>query len=107
MFDLYQKKQIGDVTTYVRPFQTVSLGPLNGLNSVTISEELVTILPDLSTTNVPLGTADLQATITDPNQAFNVVDPTTGAIIGTKTFAQLKVEMYSLYLYLAAIRDQS
>lgn len=105
MFDLYKKTQIGDVTTYVRPFQTVSSGPLDGPNSLTISEELVTTLPDASVTHVPLGTSDLQFTVTDPNQAFNVVDPTTGATIGTKTFAQLKVEMYSLYLYLAAIRD--
>lgn len=107
MFDLYQKKLIGDVTTYVRPYQTISFGPLNGPNTMTISEELVTVLPDASTTNVPLGTADLLGVITDPNQSFNVVDPTTGVVIGTKTFAQLKVEMYSLYLYLAAIRDQA
>lgn len=107
MFDLYKKRFIGDVTTYVRPFQTISFGPLNGPNSMTISEELITILPDASVTNVPLATAELQATITDPNQSFNIVDPTTGAIIGTKTFLQLKCELYSLYLYLANIRDQS
>lgn len=104
-FDLYKKILIGDVTTYVRPFQTVSLGPFNGQNSVTISEELITILPDLSTTNVPLGTAELQATITDPNQSFNVVNPITGAVTGTMTFAQLKIYNYSLYLFLAAQRD--
>jgi len=105
-FDLYKKTQIGDVTTYVRPFQTLSLGPLNGPNSLTISEELVIVLPDASVVNTPLGTAELQITITDPNQSFNVVDPTTGAVLGTKTFAQLKCELYSLYLYLASIRDQ-
>lgn len=105
MFDLYKKTAIGDVTTYVRPYQTISLGPLNGLSTMTISEELVTILPDASVTNVPLGTAELQATITDPTQSFNLIDPTTGDITGTKTFAQLKVELYSLYLYLAGIRD--
>lgn len=105
MFDLYKKTQIGDVTTYVRPYQTVSLGPLNGLNSMAISEELVIVLPDASTITVPLATAELQTTIIDPNQSFNIVDPTTGAIIGTKTFAQLKCELYSLYLYLATIRD--
>lgn len=104
-FDLYKKTTIGDVTTYVRPFQTISLGPLNGPNSMIVSEEKVIILPDLSTLTVPLGTAELTATITDPNQNFNIVDPTTGTIIGTKTFAQLKCELYSLYLYLAAIRD--
>lgn len=106
MFDLYRNRQIGDVTTYVRPYQTINLGPLSGQNSITISEELITILPDASVTNVPLGTADLQATITDPTQSFDLIDPTTGAVIGSKTFAQLKIELYSMYLYLAAIRDQ-
>lgn len=106
MFDLYKKTQIGDVTTYVRPYQTLSLGPLNGPNSMTISEELIIVLPDTTTVNVPLGTSDIQVTITDPTQSFNIVDPTTGAITGTKTFGQLKCELYSLYLYLAAIRDQ-
>lgn len=105
MFDLYKKTLIGDVTTYVRPYQTISFGPLNAQNTMTISEELITILPDASVTNVPLGTAELQATITDPSQSFNLVDPTTGDVTGTKTFAQLKVELYSLYLYLASIRD--
>ncbi len=105
-FDLYKKTQIGDATTYIRPYQTMSLGPLNGPNSMTISEELVVVLPDASTVEVPLNTPALQATITDPTQSFNIVDPTTGQIIGTKTFAQLKCELYSLYLYLASIRDQ-
>lgn len=107
MFDLYKKTQIGDVTTYVRPYQTISTGPLNGLNSMTIFEEQVTILPDASVQNAPLGTPELQVTITDPNQVFNVVNPVTGAVTGTLTFAQLKIQMYSLYLYLAAQRDQS
>ncbi len=106
-FDLYKKTTIGDVTTYVRPCQTISHGPLNGPNSMIISEEQIVILPDLTTLTIPLGTAELSATITDPNQSFNLVDPTTGAILGTKTFAQLKCELYSLYLYLAAIRDGS
>ena len=107
MFDLYRKTVIGDTTTYVRPYQTISLGPLNGPNSFTISEEEIIVFPDASTTNVPLGTEALQATITDPSTTFNIVDPTTGAVTGTKTFVQMKCELYSLYLYLAAIRDQS
>jgi len=105
-FDLYKKTNIGDVTTYVRPFQTISYGPLNGPNSMIISEELVTILPDLSVTHVPID-GNLNSTITDPTQSFNIVDPTTGVITGTMTFAQLKVQMYSLYLYLAGLRDNA
>lgn len=105
MFDLYKKTTVGDATTYVRPFQTISYGPLGVPTSMSISEEMVVVLSDASTLNFPITTGALQATITDPSQAFNVVDPTNGAIVGTKTFAQLKIDLYSLYLYLAAIRD--
>lgn len=106
MFDLYKKTTIGDATTYVRPFQTVSNGPLVGLNSLTIFEEKVIVLPDASSVVVPLDTV-VMATITDPTESFNVVNPATGAVIGTKTLAELKIEMYSLYLHLAAQRDEA
>lgn len=107
MFDLYKKTTIGDVTTYVRPYQTISSGPLSGPNSMTIFEEAITVLPDASIVKSPVETPELQATITDPNQSFNIVNPATGEVTSTLTFAQLKIQMYSLYLYLAAIRDQS
>ena len=104
-FDIYRRTQIGDVTTYVRPYQTISYGPLNGNNSMIISEEQVMILPDSSTANFAI--SQLNAEITNPNDSFNIVDPTTGDVTGSMTFAQLKVQMYSLYLYLANIRDNS
>lgn len=105
-FDLYKRTEIGDVTTYIRPYQTMSRGPLNGLNSMVISEEMVLTLPDASTVIVPLSTAEIDVTITDPNAVFNLIHPVTGIVTGTKTFAQLKIDMYSLYLHLAAIRDE-
>lgn len=105
MFDLYKNTAIGDATTYVRPYQTISDGPLGGQNSICIFEEMIVILPDASAKKVVLDTPPIQYVVTDPSQVFNVVDPTTGATIGTKTLAALKIEMYSLYLYLAALRD--
>lgn len=105
MFDLYKKTTVGDAYTYVRPYQTISTGPLAGPNTLTIFEEKITVLSDLSVSRSDLGTPELQHTVVDPNETFNIVDPTTGATIGTKTVAALKVEMYSLYLYLAALRD--
>lgn len=105
MFDFYKRTAIGDVTTYVRPYQTISLGLMGQPNTLQISEELVTILPDASITHVPTGQADLSAVIIDPSQSFNLVDPTTGDVSGSMTFAQLKVQLFSLYIYLAAIRD--
>lgn len=107
MFDLYKNTTIGDASTYVRPYQTISDGPFGGQNSICIFEEMIVTLPDASTQRVVLNTAPIQYTVTDPTVTFNVVDPTTGTILGTKTLAQLKVEMYSLYLYLAAQRDQA
>lgn len=107
MFDLYKKTSIGDVITYVRPFQTISNGPLNGPNSMTIFEEKIMVLPDESIERIPLDTGEIQATISDPNESFDVVNPVTGEITGLMTFAQLKIQMYSLYLHLAAARDQA
>lgn len=105
MFDLYKKTTIGDATTYVRPYQTISTGPLAGPNTLTIFEEKITVLSDASTIRSDLGTPELQYTVTDPNAVFNVVNPVTGEVTGTSTFAQLKIQMYSLYLYLASLRD--
>ena len=105
MFDLYKKILIGDVTTYIRPYQTISQGPLNCPNSMVIAEEQITVLPDNSVIHTPLG--ELSVTITDPNAVFNIVSPIDGTTTGSMTFAQLKVQMYSLYLYLAAQRDQA
>ncbi len=105
MFDLYKNETIGDATTYIRPYQTISTGPLNGPNSMTIFEEKIVILSDASVQKIPLDTAELQVTITDPTESFDIVNPTTGEVTGTMTFAQLKVQMYSLYLHLAALRD--
>ncbi len=105
MFDLYRNTAIGDTTTYVRPYHTISTGPLNGQNTITIFEELVVVLPDASTQVAPMTTAEIKHTVIDPNETFDVVNPITGEVTGTMTFAQLKVQMYSLYLYLAAQRD--
>lgn len=105
MFDLYKRTTIGDATTYVRPYQTLSDGPLNGSNSLCIFEEKVVILSDASTQKVVLDTPPIQFIVTDPNAVFDVVNPSTGAVTGAATFAQLKIEMYSLYLYLASLRD--
>lgn len=107
MFDLYRNIAVGDVTTYVRPYQTISTGPLNGLNTMTIFEEMIVVLPDDSTVKVALDTPELQVTITDPNESFDVINPVTGTVTGTMTFAQLKIQMYSLYLHLATIRDET
>lgn len=105
MFDIYKRTEIGDVTTYVRPYQTISDGPLNGQNSMTIFEEKIIVLPDTSTQKVILDTSEIRVTITDPNEVFNIVHPVTGVVTGSMTFAQLKIQMYSLYLHLAAARD--
>jgi hypothetical protein len=105
MFDLYRSTQIGDVTTYVRPYQTISTGPLEGPNTLTIFEEKIIVLPDASIQKVPLDTPEIQFAVTDPNEVFNIVHPVTGVVTGTMTLAQLKIQMYSLYLHMAAARD--
>lgn len=106
-FDLYNKTQIGDATKFKRPYQTISTGPFDGPNTLTIFEELITQLSDGSFVRSEVDTPEIKVTIENPNEVFNVVDPTTGVVLTTMTFAQLKVQMYSLYLHLAAARDQA
>lgn len=105
MFDLYRRTQVGDAVTYVRPYQTISTGLLGENNSMTIFEEKIIVLSDNTSSKVVADTQELHAVITNPNASFDIVNPATGEAIGTMTFAQLKVQMYSLYLYLAAQRD--
>ncbi len=105
MFDLYKKTTVGDAYTYVRPYQTISLGPLGGQNSLTVFEEKITVLSDASTARSDLGTPEIVHVVTDPDEAFNLIHPVTGAVTGSMTFAQLKVQMYSLYLHMAGLRD--
>ncbi len=107
MFDLYKKTIIGDASTYIRSYQTTTTGPLNGPNTITIYEEMIANFPDDSTQKIVLDTPVLQYTVTDPTVTFDIVNPTTGEVTGTMTLAQLKVQMYSLYLYLASLRDGS
>ncbi len=105
MFDIYKRTTIGDAVTYVRPYETLSKGPLAGPNSLMIFEEKVTQLSDGSTVRSDLGTPEIEKIVTDPTEVFNVINPTTGAVTGTLTYAQLKIYMYSLYVHLATLRD--
>ena len=105
MFDLYRNTEHGDAVTYVRPYQTISTGPLNGNSTLTIFEEQITTLADDSVVRSGLDTPELFVEITDPTASFNLIHPVTGAVTGSMTFADLKIRMYSLYVHFANLRD--
>jgi len=66
-------------------------------------EEILTTLPDGTTMKSPTG--GLQMVASDLTQSFSLIDPSSGGVVGTMTYAQLYGAIYSLYLTLAAARD--
>lgn len=103
MFDIYKNTTLDGVTTYVKPLQTVTYNVLNAVPTITITEELVTLLPTGGVITQPC--SQIQTSFSNPAMTFNLVDPTTGATTGSMTLGSLHIAMYSLYMYLAALRD--
>jgi hypothetical protein len=105
-YDIYRKVTDGNGNvTYTRPRQTTMVNPLGGLPNVIISEDDVIVPNGLPAITKDGASAQINVSLTDPTVTFNVVDPTSGATIGTMNVATLHNAMYSFYLYLAAIRD--
>jgi hypothetical protein len=100
----YQEKSIpGTLTQYKRANSIIILNPLTGVPEVSFIEEIVQNLPDGTQLISPSG--NLSAQMHDPSIVFNLISPTDGAIVGSMSYEQLYVAMYSLYFKLAQERD--
>ena len=66
-------------------------------------EEKIDILPSGQVIHTPIGT--LATSTTDLSTTFNILDPTTGAVLGAMSYAELYNAFASLYFALAAARD--
>lgn len=106
MSNLYQPSSVtGTVSTWKRAARIEIQNPAVGTPSAVFSEELATSLPNGTIVTQPSTT--ISSSATDMTTSFPLLDPTSGAVVGTMTYGQLYASMYSLYLSLAAARDAS
>ena len=82
--------------------------PYQGMPSIYFSEEEVILLADGTVVKQSIGRPPqgvLGATLSDPTKVFNVLDPSTQAVVGTSTYQEVFNLIHSLYMALATERD--
>lgn len=95
-------------SSYLRCSQVILENPLERTKGVTFDEERVYILSDGK--KFTERNAALSEPFTPENAAteFQLLDPATGAQVGqTVSYQHVYAIMYSLYLHLAARRDEA
>lgn len=96
----------GDVVSWTRAKKITVTNEYLETPSITYEEESKATLPDDTIVNVPLVEETvITEELTGTTEEFNLVNPTTGASLGTATYGDVQVMMHSLYLYLAGKRD--
>ena len=104
---LYNKKQ---TETYTRAYNISIENPLEDTPLIRFNEELVEVKPD-GTTEVVGRAVSRHVSQWLPEELlvteFNVLNPMTGDVMTTATYGDVQVMMYSLYIHLANIRDNS
>jgi len=102
------REQVGQSSTYTRSNQITISNPLNGLPSISFSEENIITLPDASVLHQSvfnMGMGGLAINY-DPSAVIDLINPDTDAPLGTSaTHQELMVILYSLYRQLTTIRD--
>ena len=99
------------VQKHVRASNISFYNPLGGTPYVGISEEMVNIVDsDASVVNDDpfmrtLPGISMAMTPENATTPFNLLDPTTGNVIGSATYEQVFGTIYSLYFHLAGLRD--
>lgn len=86
---------------YVRAHHIGIENQLGETPNITFHEQFATM--DGLVVDGRLGSCALE--MTDPTESFPLYHPETGTELGTLTYAELQVALYSLYLYAASKRD--
>lgn len=74
-----------------------------GVPWIKFFEEKLTELSDGQIIRANAG--ELLEEMTDPLTEFDLLNPLDGSVIGTATYQQLQVLLYSLYFHLVTLRD--
>lgn len=91
-------------TKWTRAKRIIIENPKDQIASILINEEDV-IEFDTKETIIP--STSLYETFSDPSKSFNLLNPTDDSIIGSATYQEVYIMLYSLYIYLANQRDNT
>lgn len=98
------KEEVITGSKRTRAYRMIGDNPLDAYPSVTFLEEDVTTINGVTT---KVNSGKFTREMTDPATEFPIIDPQTNLETGmVATFGQFYVLGYSLYLYLAQLRDQ-
>lgn len=100
----YQESPIAG-TSWTRSVRLICDNPLNGRRGATFVEERAISLGDGQVITQPLGAFTEPLTGDNMNEAFNLLNPVTGEVVGSTTYAQAYAMLHSLYMHAAAKRD--
>lgn len=89
----------------MRAHTIVARNPPSGVPGMEFHEEFLTELSDGRLLQEPQGV--LRKDFSAPLTQFNLLNPLDGSVIGTATFQDVYVMLYSLYLHVATERDNA
>lgn len=92
-------------SAWTRAQQVTIDNPMTGPKYATFSEERVLSIGG-ETVRQPAGSCRLTMDDDSLDTAFDLLHPETGTVIGSTTYAQAYVMLYSLYMHAAKLRDE-
>lgn len=93
----------GQYTEYQRSNKVIVMNELGGLPEITFMEQVIGTLPDGS--KITPRNTKCSDTMTNHAEAFDLLNPMDDSVIGSMTYQEVYVTLYSLYRYVASKRD--
>ena len=84
---------------FKRSYNIIVQNPYIGIGQINYQQEIIAAFADGTEIRYGLA-ADIVEQFINPSESFNLLDPTTGAIIGVSSYQQVYIMLYSLYAYL-------
>lgn len=91
-------------TSWQRAWRVECENPLDGQRQITFHEEQVLNAAGQAI-RTPVGSLRVHLTADNALTSFPLLDPDTGAQLGTATYAQVYRMLHSLYMHTAQLRD--
>ena len=105
MADYKEATATGEMKSWVRACRVIIDNPYLAVPTVRFVEEQKASLPDGSVTNKPLVIEPAFGDFSSPATTFDLIDPVDGSVIGSSSYYEIYVLLFSLYKRMAADRD--